>query len=179
VFDVTTAGVAVTLSGGEQVSESCVRSQSLSGAALSMVQMINVRTSPERVIEVMSALTHGQQEKLSIEDIQLSSLSKVEKNLKPTTRVLEKDSVVSSEDTTDTRGPCTDELAITLSATELKKIELATSLIEGMPVQRTRLVALLKSHVILRKEILRLFFYSFHISFTVFFTISVSILKIN
>ena len=49
VLDVDTAANAVTLSGGEQISESCVCSQSLGGAALSMVQMINMRLSPERV----------------------------------------------------------------------------------------------------------------------------------
>jgi len=133
-------GGRIALLDTQKIPESCVRSQSLGGAALSMVQMINVRTSPDRVTEVMSALTHGQQEKLSFTDMPHSLLGRVEETSKPATRVVEKDSIVSTENTTDTNGPRTDELAMSLSATELKRMELMTSLIERKPVQRTRLV---------------------------------------
>jgi len=144
VLDTTIEDIAVRLSGGEQVSETCVRSQTLADAAFSLVQMMHERTSPERIIEVASSHIQ-EQEQLSVEQMPISSLATVEKILKPTTRALEENSVVSSENTSDSHGPRSDELAMTLSTTDLKKVELYTSVNEGKPVQRARLVVRLNN----------------------------------
>jgi len=142
VLDAAMGEVAIALLEAQKIAESCVRSQTLAGSAFSLVQVTNERTSPERVIEVTT--THIQeQERMSVDDIPKISLVQVERNSKQTTRALEELSVVTSEDTTDVRVLRTEDLAMTLSTTELEKIELAKSLKEGKPVQRAGLVFIL------------------------------------
>jgi len=139
VLDAAMGEVAIALLDAQKIAESCVRSQTLASSAFSLVQVTNERTSPERVIEVTSSHIQ-EQERMFVGDTPVISLVQVETNSKQTTRAMEENIVVSSEDTSDTYGARTDDLTMTLSTTELMKVELATSVMEAKPVQRARCV---------------------------------------